>query len=1129
MSSKRRTFRTDTDMLSSSLDEVLRAIRNEPVELPSLIEKLHTETPFHFVHLYAFAPDAPLGATPLFSFGATDASSSIDESLQLVRGPSPHGVVFRGSELTLPFFSSRLHASGVNRVFGQRLTKLGVHSLGTVPFTLETGGVFGILLVGFFERNHYFQSEERVLLQKIANYIGKEFTLQLPEPVSAEPVSAEPVSGPPIGETEASPHSGEYSEELSEREDQEDLASSPVEHREAEFQKLLQYGQLVLLKTDPNYRITEILGSSEKFFGYQKEELLGRSDMWEKLFDPQDLRRVALRLSRMGARVHEFGEELRFFQRGVDDARYLMLKATPVFDGDLFVGWEGFGVDITERRRVEQQLQGQRKRIEALYEVSRATRVNVDPAMVTLRGLHALIGATGSDAGLCCFYDEGTKNIEMVAAEGLSRDYLEGISSLVGGPNLVRYSIENRKGLLLDNVQKDKRAAHELARLEGLRSTVIMPLRSGDRILGSLVIFSRAAGRFSREDFQLVATAASQISVAARQAEFYAAEKEEAESTAVLYRLSHQIGKLFRAEDIGEHLFTVMHQVFASKRFWFGMVNNQRTHLIGQAGSGPGIRQQLKEVQVELGRRHDFLDEAITTKRPVVVPAGTSMECSGLNRHFERLQVGTLVVLPLVTLGQVIGVLVAEPVIGSPEYVQKKLPLLSRMAKEVAVVLMARRFEERVAESDKMRVAGVLASGVAHNFNNLLQAVMGQASLIQMQAQEDSPVQEYARTIIDSAGKGASLVKHLLSFSSPSTADREQFALSKFVEGSRDLYSSLLGGAIEMEFEIYDEDLHVVGDSQLIQQAVSNLLVNAREAIGEDPDGVVEISLRRVRLRSGEVDPSLSPGMYARIDIRDNGKGMDEERLERCFEPFYSSKDLDQSTGLSLTGAGLGLSSSYSLAKQHGGVLTASSARGEGTTLSFFIPLYEKEFKRAQALVPAPDVLKRTTLLIQPHGSTGYGVQQMFESFGMSSNLVHDLDEGHRVLGDEESDVHLVVVDADYLGKATLSFIERVRKQHRELPIVILTVSRDEWATGVAGFEHCLVVEKPLSMRSLQKVIQRFLDEGEETTTSGAGLSHQIEIHHSESPNGENPGSTEVSTPLGETSPPGARGGKKWH
>jgi PAS domain S-box-containing protein len=808
----------------------------------------------------------PTSAIVLFRKNGNVSFSESQELKQLCSAPDAFKieggkVFFQGVSVDLPLFVSRTHpVQEQSKVISRCLLKTDAHSCALVGI-IARNELRGVLLVGFRNERDFRNAKARASLKRLAIGLGR----HLLELAAQRTQASLPVTQSPSVRNSSITDSKTLIIEK----------TIPSGSHEREFQKLLEYGQLILLKIGSTFRITEICGNSEKFFGVAESRIIGHDDIWEKLFDSLDLRRMALRIRRMGKRAQEFSEEVRYRRDGETVARWLLVKATPIFEQAECVGWEAFVVDITDRRSAEAELRIQRQRIEALYEVSRALRVNVDPALVALKGLNALIRVTHSSGGLCCFYDQDSQQLEVVAAEGLSQTYVDGISGIVAGPNLLRYSIDNNRGLRLENIQNDVRAAQELARQEGVKGAIIMPLSSGSRILGALVIFSPLENKYTQDDFQMVAAAASQISFAARQAEFYTAEKQEAEAFAALYRLSHELSRLSRGQEIGEHLFLNIQQQFACKRAWFGIMNNQGTHIVGQAGMGPGIRQPIKDVQIELGLRHDFLDEALDSKQPVIIPAGKDMECSGLNKFFQRMSVGTLVVLPLVSLGQVVGVVVIEPVIGSSEYVQKKLTLLVRMANEVAIVLMARRFEERVAESDKMRVANMLASGVAHNFNNLLQTMMGHASLIQMQSEERSPVQETATAIIDSAGKGAALVRQLLELASGATTPREVFSLSQMLEDSKDLFASLLGREIDLRIDVRTPHVQIKGDIHALQQVISNLLVNAMEAIEEDrEDGVIQLALREVRLNSGEVDPQFAPGMYARLDVKDNGQGM---------------------------------------------------------------------------------------------------------------------------------------------------------------------------------------------------------------------------------------------------------------
>jgi len=296
------------------------------------------------------------------------------------------------------------------------------------------------------------------------------------------------------------------------------------------------------------------------------------------------------------------------------------------------------------------------------------------------------------------------------------------------------------------------------------------------------------------------------------------------------------------------------------------------------------------------------------------------------------------VLVPLVSLGQVVGILFLEPLIDAQGVAHRKLPVLLRVANEMATIMVARKFENKMAESDKMRMAGVLAAGVAHNFNNLLQAILGQASLIEIQSPRGSPLAESARMITESATKGAGLIKQLMSFSMAGGSVRRTMEINSLLQDSEDLYRSLLGSRIAFSTNLSDEIPPVYGDSSQIQQVITNLLVNAKEAIGDKKGGAVMISTGDVVLRPEDVDPEMAAGRYLRIEVQDNGVGMDSDRLARCFEPFYTTKDVDARTGIGLSGSGLGLSTSYSIAKQHEGWIGARSRPGEGSVFTIYLP-----------------------------------------------------------------------------------------------------------------------------------------------------------------------------------------------
>lgn len=812
--------------------------------------------------------------------------------------------------------------------------------------------------------------------------------------------------------------------------------------------RLVEYGNLIIIRTDINLRITDILGDTEKIFGVSSHILLYDEEIWTKFVDAADLRALRRIMRRMKDNPHQMSHEIRVKNQRTEAVRWVLLNAIPLFSasGD-FIGWEGFGLDITDKRKTEEELLLQSKRIEALYEVSRALQVHMDPAFVALRGLRALIGATGSDCGCAVFYDRTTDFIEIVAAQGLSQEYLDSFSRIMMEKNLLRHVIENKKGLLIDDISQDPRANVEIARSEGLRSTIVVPLMFEEhgqvrQVLGAMLLYCRQAGKFSNLDFDLVNAASSQIALVARQAEYYATEKRQASSLAALYRLSHELSKLLTPRDVAHHAFPIIQEELACKRIWFGVLDELGTHLIGRGGIGPGVRQPLIDIEIDLELRHDYLDQALKTKKPVVVRAGQKMECSGLNRILKKLSINTFVIVPLVSLGQVVGVLIVEPAVPSNFFVQRRLPLLSSMANEMATVILSRRFEAKMADAEKMRMAGLLASGIAHNFNNLLQAVMGQASLIELQLPENSPLVRAAKTIVESSEKGARLIKQMLTLTQQGAIAYRRFSVNEMLNESVDLYKSLLDAKVSFEMSLGDIVPEVNADYSQIQQVVTNLVVNAMEAIGQKKNGRVRVMTKAVRLSAGEIDPELAPGDYVRIDIEDNGAGMDKESLSRCFEPFYTTKNVDGETGLGFGGTGLGLSLGYSILKQHDGVLTVRSMQGEGTVFSIYLPAAEAVFdveklRQNQKTIENHPVEKGKpqAIIYDIEENVHISVRSTLESLGFQTIVVSDRTKLNKHLQGGNHLFRLLILDIDNLEKGVVNFLQHLRKISPQLKI----------------------------------------------------------------------------------------------
>jgi len=700
-----------------------------------------------------------------------------------------------------------------------------------------------------------------------------------------------------------------------------------------------------------------------------------------------------------------------------------------------------------------------------------------DPAAVTFKGLRAIVGATQSDCGYACFYDRERGELETVASIGLSEGYLNSMDPVLAGPSLLRRAVDEKAQFLIDDLQSDPRAHHALAKIEQLHACIVTPMIVDNEVYGALCLFKREPYAYGEEDFELATAAASQISLSIRQAEMFEVQKRQSASLRSLYAVSRELAKYRSSHDFADRISPILKEEFALKQGWLGVLNDQGTFVLGRAGFGDNLAAVPDALQIEITQSERLLRKVITSQRPAILNDLSGHAEEALLRAVPGAQ--RLVAVPMVAVGQVLGVLVVEPISKGTFVSSERLGLLVSMANEIATVMLAGRFEMRMSEALRMRTAGLLAAGVAHNFNNLLQAILGQVTLIEMQSPKGSPVFQCAETINEAAKRGASLVSQLLSFATNGTSARKPVSLCGAIRDSEDLYRSLIGKSIEFSVDLgCGENAAVFADVAQIHQALTNLLANAKEAIGSAASGKISLVARQVQVRSGELAPDISPGPYMRIDIKDNGAGMTAEQQARCFEPFFTTKNVDQGTGVGLSGSGLGLSTAYSLVKQHGGLITVHSVPGEGSLFSIYVPIFSAQGSLGQetwtpngrAAKPQGVLLLGMETGVQPY------VSSVLESLGYASRGVFDARHATEVLQKEPLRWGIVMVDSDGLAAQTAETCKQLLTKFPELSIVCVgTLGNGTFAAafGDGDGARIHVVQKPLSVWSVEETLAK--------------------------------------------------------
>ncbi len=262
--------------------------------------------------------------------------------------------------------------------------------------------------------------------------------------------------------------------------------------------------------------------------------------------------------------------------------------------------------------------------------------------------------------------------------------------------------------------------------------------------------------------------------------------------------------------------------------------------------------------------------------------------------------------------------------------------ITERKAAEVGM----EKVQVQLLQSQKMEAIGRLAGGVAHDFNNMLTAIIGNAELLLWQSVEDEEAIEKVRRIIDTAARAGEMTKQLLVFSKERKLEPTLLDPEELIRRMGKMLDNILGEDIEYVTEFGEELLPVLAGPSQVEQMVLNLVVNAREAM---PDGG-EI---RVALKNVYLDESFSmtifnikPGNYVEITVSDRGSGIPEDVKEHIFEPFYTTKK---------DGTGLGLSTIYGIVQQLYGYVSVESETNVGTTFSIYLPAHEGEEKVVEA------------------------------------------------------------------------------------------------------------------------------------------------------------------------------------
>jgi PAS domain S-box-containing protein len=387
-------------------------------------------------------------------------------------------------------------------------------------------------------------------------------------------------------------------------------------------------------------------------------------------------------------------------------------------------------------------------------------------------------------------------------------------------------------------------------------------------------------------------------------------------------------------------------------------------------------------------------------------------------------------------------------------------------------VTQERESRRIIQRQEKLASLGQLAAGISHDFNNILTVIMLYSNMLMAEASDQSPkTLERIAIIHEQASRGADLVVQILDFSRTSFMELKPFNLKDFMNQQVILLERTLPESIHIEWQEGEDECLVIADSSRLQQVMLNLALNARDAMPDGGELIIELDAAPIATGDLEtLPPGASTENWARITIKDTGSGMPEEALSHIFEPFYTTKEPGKGTGL-------GLAQVWGIIRQHSGRIEVDSIVGQGTTFRVYLPMMNigepgEIFEDEEYLTGGGEVI----LVVEDESTVREALVEIIQVLGYSTLTAIDGNEALATLADQGDSIYLVLSDLVMPEMDGKELLREMEGRGLNIPCIILSghpmtdeVDREDFKALVGW------VLKPPDVQKLARTISRVL------------------------------------------------------
>jgi PAS domain S-box-containing protein len=399
------------------------------------------------------------------------------------------------------------------------------------------------------------------------------------------------------------------------------------------------------------------------------------------------------------------------------------------------------------------------------------------------------------------------------------------------------------------------------------------------------------------------------------------------------------------------------------------------------------------------------------------------------------------------------------------------------------------KLRSQLIASQKMEAVGILAGGVAHDFNNILTVILGYSQIMALSFNEAHPMREMVNEIYEAAERAAGLTQQLLAFSRKQVMIIKVVNPNDIVRNISKMLGRLIGEDVRMHIAMAGDIGNIRADAGQIQQVIMNLAINARDAMPDGGSLTIETGQIELDEKYAARRPGVQPGLYAMITVTDTGAGMTPEIQEEIFEPFFTTKKRGEGTGL-------GLSTAYGIVRQHNGHIYVYSEPRRGTTFKIYLPIAggsaeELGIQDNRSMPPGSE----TILIVDDDASIRRLLKDTLEPLGYELIEAGSGEDALALLERSEKEIQLVLTDLIMPGMNGQELLDAIKTKRPGIKSILMSGYTDTILLRHQVFKPGVIfINKPLLPIALANRIRELLDEAK--SPEGAMAQPDMQFAH---------------------------------